>query len=384
MRFGTRAIHAGQSPDPATGAVMTPVYLTSTYAQERPGVHKGYEYSRTSNPTRAALEGNLAALEGGERGLCFASGLAATDAVLKLLETGAHVVACDDLYGGTYRIFERVYRRFGLEFTFVDASDPARVRAALRPSTRMIWLESPTNPLLKIIDIAAAAAIGRAAGALVVVDNTFATPYLQRPLELGADIVVHSTTKYLGGHSDVVGGALVVNDADLAQKLAFLQNAVGGVPGPLDCFLVLRGTKTLHVRMERHVQNAERIASFLAAHEMVERVYYPGLPAHPGHAIARKQMSGFGGMVSFTLAGESEAMARDVVSRTRIFTLAESLGGVESLIEHPTSMTHGSIPRAERVKGGLSDGLIRLSVGIEEVEDLIDDLDRALRETHST
>ncbi len=378
QRFSTRAIHAGQDPDPSTGAVMVPVYQTSTYAQASPGEHKGYEYSRTRNPTRTALEANLAALEEGKHGLCFASGLAATDTVLKLLKSGDHVVAGNDLYGGTYRIFERVYRAFGLDFTFVDSRVPEKVREALRPGTRLVWLETPSNPLLGITDIAAIADFCRARGVLVVVDNTFATPYFQQPLRLGADIVVHSTTKYLGGHSDVIGGALVLDDDALRERLAFLQNAAGGVPGPMDCFLVLRGTKTLAVRMDRHMENAARIAEFLAAHPRVARVYYPGLRSHPGHDLARRQMRGFGGMLSFVLAGESEAEARRVVSATRIFTLAESLGGVESLIEHPASMTHGSIPPVERARSGLSDGLIRVSVGIEDIEDLIDDLSQAL------
>lgn len=379
MRFSTRAIHAGQHPDPTTGAVMTPIYQTSTYSQEAPGKHKGYEYSRTGNPTRTALEANLAALEDGKHGLCFASGLGATDTVLKLLDAGDHVIACDDLYGGTYRIFDKVYRRFGLDFHFVDARDVGRVEAAWKPQTRMVWVETPTNPLLKIVDIAALAQLCRARGALLVVDNTFATPYLQRPLSLGADIVVHSTTKYLGGHSDVVGGAIIIDRDDLRQRLGFLQNACGAVPGPMDCFLVLRGTKTLAVRMDRHQQNAAQLVRFLREHPRVARVYYPGLSDHPGHDLAARQMQGFGGMLSFTLAGESEAEARDVVSRTRIMTLAESLGGVETLIEHVVSMTHGSIPPAERARAGLSDGLIRISAGIEDAEDLIEDLDQALR-----
>ena len=378
LRFSTRAIHSGQEPDPSTGAIMTPVYLTSTYVQAAPGEHKGYEYSRTGNPTRTALEKNLAALEGGKHGLCFASGLAATDTVLKTLRSGDHVVACDDLYGGTYRIFERVYRPFGLDFTYVDASDAGAVEAAIRPETRLVWLETPTNPLLKIVDIAAVGGVCEERDLKLVVDNTFATPYLQRPLALGADIVVHSTTKYLGGHSDVIGGAIVTDDDPLAERLRFLQNAAGGVPGPLDCFLVLRGTKTLAVRMDRHQENARRIVDFLSDHPRVDRVLYPGLKDHPGHKIAKRQMSGYGGMVSFVLVGEREEDARTLVSRTRIFSLAESLGGVESLIEHPVSMTHGSIPREKRLAAGLSDALIRLSVGIEDAEDLIEDLAQAM------
>jgi len=359
---------------------MTPVYLTSTYVQAAPGEHQGYEYSRTGNPTRAALEANLAALEGGAHGLCFSSGLAATDAILKTLRSGDHIVACDDLYGGTYRIFDQVYRPFGIDSTFVDGSDPSRIEAAITERTRLVWIESPTNPLLKVIDISAVAEICHGCGVRLVVDNTFATPYLQQPLSLGADVVLHSVTKYLGGHSDVVGGAIVTDDGDYAERLAFIQNAAGGVPGPLDCFLVMRGTKTLAVRMERHQENARRIVSFLREHAKVARVYYPGLEDHPGHEVAKRQMSGFGGMVSFVLVGEKEDAARRLVSRTRLFSLAESLGGVESLIEHPVSMTHGSIPPEERRKAGLSDALIRLSVGIEDAEDLIADLDEALSE----
>ncbi|MGE4632015.1 MAG: cystathionine gamma-synthase [Planctomycetota bacterium] len=378
MRFETRAIHAGQEPDPVTGAIMTPVYLTSTYQQESPGEHKGFEYSRTGNPTRTALEKNLAALEGARHGLCFASGLAATDAVLNLLESGDHVVAGDDLYGGTHRIFTQVYQRFGLKFDFVDASDPQNLLAVINDKTRLIWLETPTNPLLKITDIAAVSKICSDRSILLVVDNTFATPYLQQPLELGADIVLHSTTKYLGGHSDIVGGALVTSDDELQERLAFIQNAVGAIPGPLDCFLTLRGIKTLAVRLDRHCENAEQIARWLFDDSRISRVYYPGLEEHPGHEIASRQMSAAGGMVSFVLANDSEKDAREMVSRTDIFTLAESLGGVESLIEHPVSMTHGAIPPDVRKAAGLSDSLIRLSVGIEAVEDLLADLDRAI------
>ena len=357
---------------------MTPVYLTSTYEQETPGTHKGFEYSRTGNPTRTALEQNLAALEGARHGLCFASGLAATDAVLKLLESGDHVLAGDDLYGGTHRIFNQVYRQFGLSFDFVDASNPQNLFDSITEKTRMIWLETPTNPLLKITDIAAVSKFCREQSILLVVDNTFATPYLQQPLESGADIVLHSTTKYLGGHSDVVGGALVTSDDDLNERLAFIQNAVGAIPGPLDCFLTLRGTKTLALRMERHCQNADIVSRWLLDDSRIGEVYYPGLEQHPGHQIAARQMSAPGGMVSFVLADASEHHAREMVSRTEIFTLAESLGGVESLIEHPVSMTHGAIPPEVRAAAGLSDALIRLSVGIEDVEDLVEDLDKAI------
>jgi len=378
VRFSTRAIHAGQKPDPATGAVMTPVYLTSTYAQESPGTHKGFEYSRTGNPTRTALQQNLAALEGGRHGLSFASGLAATDAVLNLLGPGDHVVAGDDLYGGTHRIFTQVYQRFGLEFDFVDSSDSQNLLGSITEKTRMIWLETPTNPLLKITDIAEVSKICSDRSILLVVDNTFATPYLQQPLELGADIVLHSTTKYLGGHSDIVGGALVTSDDELQERLSFIQNAVGAIPGPLDCFLTLRGIKTLAVRLDRHCENADKISRWLVEDSRISRVYYPGLEQHPGHEIASRQMSAAGGMISFVLADESEKEAREMVSRTEIFTLAESLGGVESLIEHAVSMTHGSIPPDVRKAAGLSDALIRLSVGIEDVEDLIEDLDRAI------
>ncbi len=378
MKFSTRAIHAGQSPDPHTGAIMTPVFLTSTYVQESPGVHQGYEYSRTGNPTRNALEANLASLEEADHGLCFASGLAATDAVLKLFKSGDHIIAGDDLYGGTHRIFTQIYEQFGLTFDFVDASDPAMVSAAIRENTRMVWLETPTNPLLKITDISRIAELCAARDLMLVVDNTFATPCLQRPITLGADLVVHSTTKYLGGHSDVVGGALITSSDELQERLAFIQNAAGAIPGPLDCFLTLRGTKTLDVRMERHCKNAQIIADWLDEDPRIERVYFPGLEDHPGHEVATRQMSAPGGMVSFQLKGDSEQEAREMVSRTEVFTLAESLGGVESLIEHPVSMTHGAIPREARLEAGLTDSLIRISVGIEDVTDLQEDLDRAI------
>jgi cystathionine gamma-lyase len=379
---GTLAVHAGTKPEPVTGAIMTPVFLTSTYVQEAPAKHKGFEYSRTHNPTRFALEDCIAALEspsGEARGLAFASGMAAIDTVLKLLSAGDHIVAGNDLYGGTYRLFTKVYERFGLKFTFVDTSDVAAVERAFRPETKMLWLETPSNPLLKITDLAAMAGIARARGALSVVDNTFATPHLQRPLGLGIDLIVHSTTKYLGGHSDVVGGAAVARSPEIAERLKFLQNAAGAVPGPMDCFLTHRGIKTLHVRMERHCANAARVARFLAARPEVARVHFPGLPEHPGHEVARAQMSGgFGGMVSFELKGSVEdGMA--FCARTKLFACAESLGGVESLIEHPPSMTHASVPVEVRRACGLADGLIRLSVGIEDADDLVADLEAAFR-----
>jgi cystathionine gamma-lyase len=376
--FSTRAIHAGVEPDPSTGAVMTPVYLTSTYVQEAPGRHKGYDYSRTANPTRAALERNLAALEGGAHGIAFASGSAATHAVLSLLSSGDHVVVAHDVYGGTYRLLDRVLSRFGVSFTGTDTTDLAQVEAAFSPKTRLLWFETPSNPLLQVTDVAAACALARRKGALSAVDNTFATPYLQSPLALGADLVVHSTTKYLGGHSDVVGGAIATDDAALAERLRFLQNAVGAVPSPLDCFLVLRGAKTLAVRMEAHCDRAEAVAAHLAAHPRVARVHYPGLASHPGHALARRQMRRFGGIVSVVLEGGLEE-AKRFASSTRLFALAESLGGVESLVDHPASMTHGSIPRELRIARGFDDALLRLSVGLEDESDLLADLDSALR-----
>jgi cystathionine gamma-lyase len=383
QRFETRAIHAGQASDPQNGAVMTPVYFTSTFAQDAPAEPRGgYEYSRTSNPTRTALETNLASLEEGAWGLAFASGLAATNALCARLGPGDHVVAVNDLYGGSWRLFVRVFAKYGLEFDFVDATDERAVRAALRPSTRMLYLESPTNPLLRICDLARLARIAREHGALTVVDNTFATPFLQRPLELGADLVLHSLTKYLGGHSDAVGGALIGNAAKLREELAFLQNAVGGQLGPMDAFLFLRGLKTLPLRMERHSANALAIARFLAQQPDVTRVHYPGLTSHRGHRIARKQMAAcgralFGGMISFELEGGLEA-GRSFAMATRIFTLAESLGGVESLVEVPPLMTHASIPAEVRRNAGLEDGLVRLSVGVENVDDLLEDVQQAL------
>jgi cystathionine beta-lyase/cystathionine gamma-synthase len=379
LGFATRAIHAGQSPDPATGAVIVPIYQTSTYAQSAVGKHQGYEYSRTGNPTRTALETCLAALDGGRHALAFASGMAAESAIAQLLRPGDHVIAVDDLYGGTYRLFTQVSEPMGVRFSFVDPGDPASFERAWTAQTRMVWLESPTNPLLKLVDIAAVSQQAHKRGATVVVDNTFLSPYFQRPLALGADLVVYSATKYLGGHSDVIAGAIVTNRDDLHQQLAFLQNAVGGVPGPMDAWLVLRGLKTLALRMREHEANAIQVAGFLATHSRVTRVLYPGLPAHPQRALALRQMSGFGGTLSFEVAGGLEA-ARAVVERTRLFTLAESLGGVESLIELPAAMTHASIPAAVRRSRGVADGLIRLSVGIEDAGDLIRDLDQALQD----
>jgi cystathionine gamma-lyase len=375
--FSTRAIHSGQEPDPATGAVITPIYQTSTFAQEGLGRHKGYEYARSGNPTRTALETCLAALEGAQHGLAFGSGLGAETTLLHTLRSGDHVLAMDDLYGGSFRLFEQVFRRLGLTFSYVDARDPERLQSELRPNTRLVWLESPTNPLLKVVDLAAVAAVAHQSGALVVVDNTFLGPYLQRPLALGADVVVYSTTKYLGGHSDVVGGALLLNDDALAAQLRFLENAVGTVPGPMDSWLVLRGLKTLAVRMEAHCANAMAVARMLDGHPAVARVYYPGLESHPDHQVARRQQRGFGGMLSFVVPGGMEG-AGAVLERLRLFTLAESLGGVESLAEHPASMTHASIPPERRADLGLDEGLIRLSVGIEDCDDLLADLRCAL------
>jgi cystathionine beta-lyase/cystathionine gamma-synthase len=377
--FSTRAIHAGQNPDPTTGAVAVPIYQTSTFAQDAVGKHRGYEYARTGNPTRAALETCIAALEGGAHGLAFASGMAAEAAIMQLLKPGDHTVAVDDLYGGTYRLFRRVLEPMGLSFSFVDGSDLAAVEKSLTERTRLVWVESPTNPLLKLVDIQAVSKLAHTRQALVVVDNTFMSPYFQRPLSLGADIVVHSATKYLGGHSDVIGGTLVVNREDLFERLAFLQNAVGGVPGPMDAWLVLRGLKTLAIRMREHDSNARLVAEFLRGHRKVARVFYPGLADHPQRELARRQMSGFGGMISFEVKGGLDP-ARRVVERTRLFTLAESLGGVESLIELPAAMTHASIPAETRRAQGLADGLVRVSVGIEDAADLIADLDQALGE----
>lgn len=377
-RIGTKMIHAGVEPDPTTGAIMTPIFQTSTYVQAAPGDHKGYEYARTQNPTRDALQQALAAIENGRFGLCFGSGMAATDAVVKLLQPGDEVIVSNDLYGGTYRIFTKVYAAYGIKFRFVDMQDAAKIADYITPQTKMVWVETPTNPLLNIIDIAAAAAISKQHQLILVVDNTFASPYLQNPLDLGADIVLHSATKYLGGHSDVVHGALIMNDAGLEERLRFIQNSCGAVPGPQDCFLVLRGIKTLHVRMQRHCENGLRIAEYLRAHPKVAKVLWCGFPDHPNHDIARRQMRGFGGMISFTLKDDNIDAALKVLSGTKLFSLAESLGGVESLIGHPATMTHASIPREDRIARGLSDSLIRLSVGIEDVEDLIADLEQAI------
>ena len=378
MKFGTKVIHGGLTPDPLTGAVMTPIYQTSTYAQEAPGKHKGFEYARTQNPTRSALERNLAHLENGTHGICFASGLAAMDAVLRLLNPGDEIVATNDLYGGSYRLIRRVYERFGVASNFVDMSNPEEVAGAINEKTKLLWVETPTNPMLKVVDIRKMVDLAKAKGVLVAVDNTFASPYLQNPLDMGADIVLHSATKYLGGHSDVVMGALIVKDETLAESLYFLQNAVGAVPSPNDCFLVLRGIKTLHLRVERACANARRIAEFVRQHPNVRHVYFPGFEDHPQHAIAKGQMRDFGAMVSFDLHRDTFEDAVKVLSNTHYFTLAESLGGVESLIGHPASMTHASIPREDRLKVGLTDSLIRLSVGVEDVDDLIEDLDKAL------
>ncbi len=381
--LGTLAIHAGQSPDPSTGAVMTPIYATSTYAQSSPGVHQGFEYSRTHNPTRFAYERCVAGLEIGSRGFAFASGLAATSTLLELLDSGDHVIAMDDLYGGSYRLFERVRKRSaGLDFSFVDLTDPVAFETAIKPNTRLVWIETPTNPLLKIVDIAAISAIARKRGILVAVDNTFASPILQRPLEHGADLVMHSATKYLNGHSDMVGGMLVVGDnAELAEQLAFLQNSIGAVQGPFDSFLALRGLKTLHLRMKAHCENAQALAGFLETHPAIEKVIYPGLASHPHHALARRQMDGFGGMLSICLKGGLEA-AKRFCERTELFTLAESLGGVESLVNHPAVMTHASVPVERRASLGIGDNLVRLSVGVESIADLQQDLVHALQ-SHS-
>jgi len=378
MKFGTKAIHAGIEPDPATGAVMTPIYQTSTYSQSSPGVHKGFEYARTGNPTRTVLENNLAALENGKFGICFSSGLAAMDAVIRLLQPGDEVLACDDLYGGSYRLLTKVHAGFGIKSRFLSMNNLSTFESAIRPETKLIWIETPTNPMLNIVDILAICDIAKKKGILTCVDNTFASPYLQNPLDLGADIVLHSATKYIGGHSDVVHGAVVTNSEFYAQKLKFIQNAVGAVPGPQDCFLLLRGIKTLHIRVERACQNAAKIADFLRSHQKIKQVFYPGFIDHPGHDIAASQMRHFGGMVSFNLFTDTLDYAEKLLANTKLFTLAESLGGVESLIGHPATMTHASIPREDRLKVGLTDSLIRLSVGIEDVSDLIDDLNVAI------
>jgi len=378
MKAATRFVHAGTHPDPSTGAIMTPIFQTSTYVQEAPGRHKGFEYARSQNPTRKALEEALAVIENGRFALAFSSGVAATDAVIKLLQPGDEVVAANDMYGGTYRLFSKVFEKFGIRFHYAHMHDAENVARLVNENTRLIWTETPTNPLMNICDIAAMAGIAKKHNLLLCVDNTFASPYLQNPLELGADIVMHSVTKYLGGHSDVIQGALVMNDPELREKLYFIQKSCGAVPGPMDCFLVLRGIKTLHLRMQRHCENGEKIAHWLRSHPKVEKVYWPGFSDHPGHTVAKKQMRGFGGMLSFTLADDSLENATRVLSSTRLFALAESLGGVESLINHPASMTHASIPREERIRNGLTDSLIRLSVGIEDAEDLIADLEQAI------
>ena len=378
MKFGTKAIHAGIEPDPSTGAIMTPIFQTSTYVQTAPGNHKGYEYARTQNPTRHVLEKNLAALENGTDAICFASGLAAQDAVMKLLKSGDEIISCNDLYGGSYRQMVRVYAQFGIKARFVDMSNPKNVAKAISKNTKLIWIETPTNPMLNIVDIEALCSIAKQKGVLTCVDNTFASPYLQNPLDWGADIVLHSATKYIGGHSDVVHGCLIVNDLALSQQLHFLQNACGAVPGPQDCFLILRGIKTLHIRVREACNNAGKIADFLKSHPKVDTVNYPGFKTHPNHKVAKKQMRMFGAMVSFDIKGGRLEDANKILSGTHLFSLAESLGGVESLIGHPASMTHASIPKEERLKVGLTDSLIRLSVGIEDVEDLIEDLKMAL------
>lgn len=378
MKFGTKVIHAGIEPDPTTGAVMTPIYQTSTYAQESPGKHKGFEYARTQNPTRSTLEKNLAALENGSHAICFGSGLAAMDAVMKLLNPGDEIISTNDLYGGSYRQMVQIYQRYGIKAHFIDLRDVKKLEKKISKKTKLIWVETPTNPMLNIVDIKAVCEVAKKHKVWTCVDNTFASPYLQTPLDLGADIILHSATKYLGGHSDVVLGAVIVKDKALADQLYFLQNAVGAVPGPQDCFLVLRGIKTLHLRVERSCKNAKKIAKFLQGHPKTKNVYYPGFKEHPGHEIAKTQMNDYGGMVSFDLVRDTLEDATRVLSGTSVFTLAESLGGVESLIGHPASMTHASIPRPERLKVGLTDSLIRLSVGVEDVDDLIEDLEKAL------
>ncbi|POY36255.1 cystathionine gamma-synthase [Solitalea longa] len=378
MKFGTKAIHAGVFPDPTTGAIMTPIFQTSTYVQEAPGNHKGYEYARTQNPTRAQLQDNLAALENAKHGFCFSTGMGSIDTLMKLFNPGDEIICTNDLYGGTYRIFTKVYQNLGLKFHFIGMEDVANIESYINSNTKMIWIETPTNPTLKIIDIAGAAAIGKKHNVLLGVDNTFASAYLQNPMDLGADIVMHSLTKYMSGHSDVVMGALVVNDDNLAERIAFYQNACGATPGPQDCFLVLRGIKTLHLRMQRHSENGKAIAHYLRNHPKVDKIYWPGFEDHANHEIAKKQMRDFGGMMSFSLKGDKMDDALKILSGTHLFSLAESLGGVESLIGHPASMTHASIPREERLKSGVTDTLIRLSVGVEDVEDLIADLEQAL------
>lgn len=378
MKFGTKALHAGITPDPSTGAVMTPIFQTSTYAQDAPGVNKGYEYARTKNPTRSALEANLAALENAKFGRCFASGMSATETIIKILRPGDEVVSSLDLYGGSFRLFTKLYEEFGIKFNFVDMMDVSNIEKAMTNKTKLLWLETPTNPMMNILDIEEASKIGHKYGAMVAVDNTFASPYLQNPIDLGADIVMHSVTKYIAGHSDVVMGFLGTNSEELDKKIAFIQNSSGAVPGPQDCFLALRGIKTLHIRMQRHCENGEKIAHFLRNHPSVEKVFWPGFKDHPNHDIAKRQMRDFGGMISFIQKGDTIEQAKKTLSNFKVFSLAESLGGVESLVGHPATMTHASIPREKRLAGGLTDSLIRLSVGIEDVEDLIADLEQAL------
>lgn len=378
MKFGTKALHAGISPDPSTGAIMTPIFQTSTYVQDAPGDHKGYEYARTQNPTRTALEANLAALENAKYGRCFASGMSATETVVKTLKPGDEIISTSDLYGGTFRLFTKIFEAYGLKFTFVDMGNLSNVEAAITSNTKLIWAETPTNPMMNIIDIEALSKISKGREITLVVDNTFASPYLQNPLDLGADVVMHSVTKYIAGHSDVIMGFLATNDQALEEKFAFIQNSSGAVPGPNDCFLVLRGIKTLHLRMQRHCENGEKIAHHLKDHPKVDKVYWPGFESHPNHEVAKKQMKGFGGMISFVIKGDDMNEAFEVLKRFKLFSLAESLGGVESLVGHPASMTHAAIPREQRIAGGLSDSLIRLSVGVEDVEDLIEDLNQAI------
>lgn len=382
MKFGTKAIHAGQEPDPTTGAIMTPIYQTSTYVQEAPGQHKGYAYARGKNPTRVALESCLAALENAKHGLCFSSGMGAADAIVKLLRPGDEVIATDDLYGGTYRMFTKVFANYGIVFHFIDMHDLEAVKSTINAKTKMLWLETPTNPMMKIIDVEALVNIGKSNNLITMVDNTFASPYLQNPLDMGADIVMHSATKYLGGHSDVVMGALMTSNDALYEQLAFIANSCGATPGPMDSFLVLRGLKTLHLRMQAHCKNGAAVANFLKGHPKVGKVYWPGLTDHPNHEVAKKQMKDFGGMISFTLKTDSFDDASKLAQNLKVFSLAESLGGVESLVGHPASMTHASIPKEERIKTGLVDSLLRLSVGVEDVEDLLSDLEQALEKVN--
>jgi len=378
MKFGTKALHAGITPDPTTGAIMTPIYQTSTYVQAAPGDHKGYEYARTQNPTRTVLEKNLAALENAKYGRCYSSGLGAIDAIIKMLNPGDEIVSTNDLYGGTYRLFRRVFEKYGLKFSFVDMRDLNATASVITTKTKLVWIETPTNPMMNIVDIAAIVKIAKKVGALTVVDNTFATPYLQTPLDMGVDMVMHSVTKYLAGHSDVIMGAVMTNNQALEDQLAFIQNATGAIPGPNDCFLVLRGVKTLHVRMDRHCENGKQIAHFLKSNKNVAKVFWPGFEDHPNHAVAKSQMRDFGGMISFILKNDKQEAAFQVMKRLELFSLAESLGGVESLVGHPASMTHASIPKDQRIATGLTDSLIRLSVGIEDVSDLIEDLNHAI------